>query len=217
MMVQILANILKLFRTWLWVYRRFLSVPGNFSGKIDFRTQLCRIGVLNNFAKFKKILCAKMSFLIKPATLLKKRLQHGCFQWIYEIFKNTYFVKHLPTTVASIIFSIAINVTPTTLITTPSKLIPIKVFWIFTKLSEGYSQPCQTSQCVKSVTIWSFSCPYFPEFGLNMEKCMERYFLSQFKYGKTLRTRTLFTQYLKWYIFAKTVNGFQSLKVFAKS
>ena len=39
---------------------------------------------------------------LRPATLLKKRLQHRCFPVMFfceycEIFKNIYFVEHLPT------------------------------------------------------------------------------------------------------------------------
>ena len=43
--------------------------------------------------------------------------------------------------------------------------------------------------CVKSVRIWSFSCPYFPAFGLNTE----RYFVSlhiQSEFGKMWSRKT---------------------------
>ena len=49
---------------------------------------------------------AKVSFLIKLQTLLKKRLWHRCFPVNFcEIFKNTFFIEHLQTT-SSVCFSL---------------------------------------------------------------------------------------------------------------
>ena len=62
------------------------------------KNTLCRGNFFNKSASF------------HPPTLPKKKLQHRCFQWIYEIFKNTYVVEYL-WTVASGIFSIAVGLT----------------------------------------------------------------------------------------------------------
>ena len=63
-------------------------------------------GVLKNFTKFTgKHLCQSVFFNkvagLGPATLLKKRLLHRCK--FCEISKNTFFIKHLPTTASAYI------------------------------------------------------------------------------------------------------------------
>ena len=78
------------------------------TGRRSHRRCSMEKGVLKNFTIFtEKHLCRSL-FLIKlkaslrPATLLKKRLQHRCFPVMFfceycEILKNTYFVEHLRT------------------------------------------------------------------------------------------------------------------------
>ena len=63
-------------------------------------------GALRNFTKFTgKHLCQSVFFNkvagLGPATLLKKRLLHRCE--FCEISKNTFFIKHLPTTASAYI------------------------------------------------------------------------------------------------------------------
>ena len=41
--------------------------------------------------------------------------------------------------------------------------------WVY-YICLGYNIKYETENCVKSVRIWSFSGPYFPAFGLNMER-----------------------------------------------
>ena len=85
-----------------WRSLRFTSIIGVFSrqnnelfGENIFRSSLpelfCEKGVLKNFAKFGKHLCWKLPTLLKgtPAQVLSCELS--------EIFKTTYFVKHLKT------------------------------------------------------------------------------------------------------------------------
>ena len=61
-------------------------------------------GVLKNFAKYtRKHLCQSLLFNknagLRPATLLKKRLQHRCFPVNFaEISKNTFFTEQLQAT-----------------------------------------------------------------------------------------------------------------------
>ena len=80
------------------------------TGRRSHRRCSVEKGVLKNFAIFTgKRLCQilfliKLKASLKPATLLKKRLQHRCFPVMFfceccEIFKNTYFVEHLRTAV----------------------------------------------------------------------------------------------------------------------
>ena len=61
----------------------------------------CKKGVLNNFAKFtRKHLCWILFFnkvtVLRPATVLKKRLQYRCFPVNFGKFsRTTFFTEHL--------------------------------------------------------------------------------------------------------------------------
>ena len=48
----------------------------------------CKKYVFNYFTKF-------TGKRLNSATLLKKRIWHRCFLWIFEILKNTFFIEHL--------------------------------------------------------------------------------------------------------------------------
>ena len=62
------------------------------------RSEMFRKKVLKNFAKFVGKHLWQSFFLNKvaglsSATLLKKKLWHRCFLWIFEFFRSTYFYK----------------------------------------------------------------------------------------------------------------------------
>ena len=60
-------------RVIVWILEHFYS---NYKQPLKV---FCKKGALRKFKKFRQSTCARVSFLIRPATLLKKRLWHWCF------------------------------------------------------------------------------------------------------------------------------------------
>ena len=72
----------------------------------------CKSDVLKNFVKSQENTCVGVSFFnkvvdLRPATLLKKRLQHRCFPLDFTKFLRTFFfTEHLRATPSVLFFSL---------------------------------------------------------------------------------------------------------------
>ena len=75
----------------VWILEHFYS---NYKQPLKV---FCKKGALRKFKKFRQSTCARVSFLIRPATLLKKRLWHWCFPVNFAKFlrTNTLFIEQL--------------------------------------------------------------------------------------------------------------------------
>ena len=107
--------------------------------------------------------CARVSFLIKlqvaPAILLKKRLWHWCFSMNFAKFLRTPFSQNTPGRLLLERESV-----------TYDNIESNQKSGFTLSLERTISVKHQGWHCVKSVCIRGFSGPYFPAFGLNMER-----------------------------------------------